>query len=134
MSSHESSSPNRHVVTLTSHQIKTGDCSQVPVHGLRWSWKSELADWVTFRLDDDAASRYRFVEDQPLSHTGRGVDRVADLVAESHGVSLTIRIRPRASLGPWSDGHVYFHLVGIDGTPNPPPFDPTIPNHGGPIG
>lgn len=134
MTGTESSSPKRHVVTLTSHQIQTGDCSQVPVHGLRWAWKPELADWVTFRLDDEAAAKYRFVEDQPLSHNGKGVDRTADLAAESHGVSLTIRIRPRASLEPWSDGHVYFHLVGIDGTPNPPPFDPTIPNTGGPIG
>ncbi len=125
--------PNRHVVTLTAYQIKTGDCSQVPVHGLRWSWKPELADWVTFRLDDEAAMSYRFVEDKPLSHNGKGVDRVPDLVGESHGISLTVRIRPKAGLGPWSDGHVYFHLIGINGTPNPPPFDPTIPNTGGPI-
>ncbi|MDP3295849.1 MAG: hypothetical protein Q8M37_14080 [Nevskia sp.] len=124
--------PQRHVVTLTAEQIRSSNCTAVPVHGLVWALLPARADWVTYRLDDEAAALYRFDEDRPLSHNGQGVNRLADLFAESHGVSLTVRIRPRAALKPWTDGHVFFHLVGINGTPNPPPFDPTIPNTGGP--
>ncbi|WP_295685543.1 hypothetical protein [uncultured Nevskia sp.] len=115
---------------LTLPAIQSGkDRTVLPVK-LVWALLAPQRDGVKYQLTGPAAKRYRFDPDKPLSFDINGADRTSALEWEVSADSLVVTINPNDTN--WTEGKATFFFVGLNGTTNPPPFDPTIGNAGGP--
>lgn len=115
---------------LTLPAIQSGKDHEVLPVKLVWALLANLRDGVKYQMTAPAAKRYRFDPDKPLHFDIDGVDRTSALEWVVSDDSLVITINPNDT--DWKQGKATFFFLGVKGTANPPPFDPTIGNGGGP--
>lgn len=115
---------------LTLPAIKNGKDGLVLPVALIWALLRKDCDSVRYQMTAPAAKRYRFDPDRPVSFDVGGQDRTNSISWSITDDALTITVNPDDAS--WQEGKATFYFVGINGTANPPPFDPTIRNTGGP--
>lgn len=114
--------------TISAAAIRDGDCTTVASVTLRYAGNKQ-ADTVTYALDADAASRYSFAKPALATMTGKpNVNSFlkSDVAADAKSVVVSIKKKARD----WEEIEFDLVFVGIDGTPNPPRFDPVVRNGG----
>ncbi len=115
---------------LTLPAIRSGNDSGIGIVKLIWAKKRADADTVTYKMTPAAARLYKFNPTRPVSFEVAGKDRTNAISWDLEPSLITITVNPDDS--GWDTGKATFYFLGINGTPNPPDFDPTITNTGGP--
>ncbi|WP_273452529.1 hypothetical protein [Nevskia ramosa] len=115
---------------LTLPAIRSGNDIGIGIVKLIWARKRADADTVTYKMTPAAAKLYKFNEARPVSFIVGGVDRTQAISWDLEPSQITITVNPDDTA--WESGKATFYFLGINGTPNPPDFDPTILNSGGP--
>lgn len=115
---------------LTLPAIERGKDALVLPVALIWALLGKDCDSVRYQMTAPAAKRYRFHPDRPVSFDVDGNDRTNSIVWTVTNDALTITVNPKDAS--WVEGKATFYFVSINGTANPPPFDPVIRNTGGP--
>lgn len=115
---------------LTLPAIRSGNDSGIGLVRLIWAKKRGDCDTVTYKMTPAAAKLYKFNPARPVSFTVAGVDRSSAISWDLEPNLITITINPDDNQ--WDNGKATFYFLGINGTKNPPDFDPTITNSGGP--
>ncbi len=115
---------------LTLPAIERGTDALVLLVALIWALLRKDCDSVRYQMTAPAAKRYRFHPDRPVSFDVGGKDQTNSISWAVDGDSLIITVNPDDA--EWEQGKATFYFVGINGKPNPPPFDPVIRNTGGP--
>ena len=115
---------------LTLPAIRSGNDSGIGIVKLIWARKRADADTVTYKMTPAAAKLYKFNPTRPVRFDVAGVDRSSAISWDLEPNQITITVNPDDNA--WETGKATFYFLGINGTPNPPDFDPTISNSGGP--
>lgn len=115
---------------LTLPAIHSGNDSSIDAVKLIWATKRGDCDTVTYQMTPAAAKLYKFNPTRPVSFDVAGKDRTNAISWDLEPSLITITINPDDHV--WDEGKATFYFLGINGTANPPDFDPTISNSGGP--
>jgi len=119
---------SHHSRTISTAAVRDGDCAAVASVTLRYAG-NKLADTVTYALDADAAAQYSFAKKALDTRTGKAnVHSFLKWEVSSDAKSVAVSIKKKAQ--DWKAIEFDLVFVGINGTPNPPLFDPVVRNGG----